>query len=299
MKVYSLTGKSGTGKSYQAQNLCAERGIQAMIDDGLFIYKDAVAAGTSAKRQKTKAGAIRTALFRDDAVAEETRAKIRELAPESILVLGTSDRMADMIAERLGLPPITERIHIEEITTEEERTAASQQRREQGKHVIPVPTVQLKRDFAGYFMDPMSLWRKAVAQAEKTSDAISREGLGSTLLQSLIPEPSGQVAGTVVRPTYSYMGDFLISDRVITDIAECVMKEVDGVTGVLGVIETTSPESMELYAIITVRKAPGAMAAAERFQKRLAEAVEEMTAFNVVRTDVEVRGLTEIPAETR
>ena len=84
MKVYSLTGKSGTGKSYQAQNLCAERGIQAMIDDGLFIYKDAVAAGTSAKRQKTKAGAIRTALFRDDAVAEETRAKIRKLAPESI-----------------------------------------------------------------------------------------------------------------------------------------------------------------------------------------------------------------------
>ena len=186
-----------------------------------------------------------------------------------------------------------------EATTEEERQIAYHFRNDEGEHVIPAPVGQLRRDFAGYFMDPMSLWRKAVAQAEKTSDAISREGLGSTLLQSLIPEPSGQVAGTVVRPTYSYMGDFLISDRVITDIAECVMKEVDGVTGVLGVIETTSPESMELYAIITVRKAPGAMAAAERFQERLAEAVEEMTAFNVVRTDVEVRGLTEIPAETR
>ena len=63
MKVYTLTGKSGTGKSYQAINLCKEKNIVSIIDDGLFIYKNRVEAGISAKRQKTMAGAIKTALF--------------------------------------------------------------------------------------------------------------------------------------------------------------------------------------------------------------------------------------------
>ncbi len=40
MKVYSFTGKSGTGKSYQAIRVAKERGIPALIDDGLLIYKN-------------------------------------------------------------------------------------------------------------------------------------------------------------------------------------------------------------------------------------------------------------------
>ena len=63
MKVYTLTGKSGTGKSYQAINLCKEKNIESIIDDGLFIYRNRVEAGISAKRQKTLVGAIKTALF--------------------------------------------------------------------------------------------------------------------------------------------------------------------------------------------------------------------------------------------
>ena len=40
MKVYSFTGKSGTGKSYQAIRVAKEKGIPALIDDGLLIYKN-------------------------------------------------------------------------------------------------------------------------------------------------------------------------------------------------------------------------------------------------------------------
>ena len=53
MKVYALTGSSGTGKSYQAMALCKDLGIVSMIDDGLFIYQNRVEAGISAKRQNT------------------------------------------------------------------------------------------------------------------------------------------------------------------------------------------------------------------------------------------------------
>ena len=60
MKVYTLVGKSGTGKSYQALTLCKDLNIESIIDDGLFIYHSQVIAGMSAKRQNTTIGAIKT-----------------------------------------------------------------------------------------------------------------------------------------------------------------------------------------------------------------------------------------------
>ena len=163
MDVYTLVGKSGTGKSFHAMNLCKKLGVEAIIDDGLFIYKNHVAAGVSAKRESTKIGAVKTALFLNEEMCSQVRKAIEEENPESILVLGTSDGMTDKIISRLGLPPLESdslrRIHIEEITTEEERQTARQQRDQYGKHVIPAPALQLKRTFAGYFMDPLRFFR--------------------------------------------------------------------------------------------------------------------------------------------
>jgi hypothetical protein len=101
MKVYALVGKSGTGKSYQAMNICKEKNMDAIVDDGLLIHGNAVAAGTSAKRQSTKIGAIKTALFTDEDHRKEVRDKIRELDIQSILLLGTSRGMV----EKNRLPP--------------------------------------------------------------------------------------------------------------------------------------------------------------------------------------------------
>ena len=151
MKVYTLTGKSGTGKSFQALNLCKEYNIESIVDDGLFIYQNKVMAGTSAKREKTKVGAIKAAMFIRPEHRDEVKKSIESVQPESILVIATSDGMAEEICEQLELPEIYKVIHIEDITTEREREKAWKQRRIQGKHVIPVPSMQLKRDFAGYF----------------------------------------------------------------------------------------------------------------------------------------------------
>ena len=132
MDVYTLVGRSGTGKSFHAMNLCKKYNIEAIIDDGLFIYKNTVVEGVSAKRASTKIGAVKTALFMDDEIRDKVAAAIKKKNPKSILVLGTSDGMADRIIERLGLPPLPadslSRIHIEDITTPEERAAAREQR---------------------------------------------------------------------------------------------------------------------------------------------------------------------------
>ena len=93
MKVYALVGKSGTGKSYQAQNLCRKLKIRGIIDDGLFIYENKVISGISAKRQDTKIGAVKTALFHTDEHQAEVAAGIRKINPDKILIIGTSDGM--------------------------------------------------------------------------------------------------------------------------------------------------------------------------------------------------------------
>lgn len=266
MFVYSLTGRSGTGKSYQAMSLCNDLGIEAIIDDGLFIMDHQVEAGHSAKREGTKVGAIKAAVFAREDHRREVADRIRELKPEKILVLGTSDAMADKICEQLELPPVGERIHIEDITTGEERAIARRSRQGQGKHVIPVPSMQLKRDFAGYFMDPIRILkgiRGGAADGEKT----------------------------VVRPTYSYMGDFIISDTVITDIAWCVAQEDPGILRLLHVFSNTSTESLHLTVDVILAAGPGFWDRAVHYQNALREQVEHMTAFNVVQVDIQVRGI--------
>ena len=280
MKIYSLSGPSGTGKSYQAPILMIEKGIDCLIDDGLLIYKDGVAGGTSAKRQHTKVGAIKTALFTDQNHADTVTAAIKKINPESILIVGTSDQMTDRIASRLGLPEVSERIYIEDITTDEEREIAMKSRSQQGKHVIPAPTLQLKRDFAGYFMDPQKLLWTA---KEKAQEAIQT---------GLHLAKRGETEGkTVVRPTYSYLGDFLINDKVVTDIAKCVGKEVQGVDSVIRVYAGSQPEQLMVNAVIDLKESASIWDSAMAFQKRLTDVIEEMTAFNVVRIDVEVRKL--------
>ena len=89
MKVYGLVGKSGTGKSYQAMNLCRDINLESIIDDGLFIYGNAILAGTSAKRQNTKVTAIKTAMFTEEDHRRAVAEKIKETKPDSILILGT------------------------------------------------------------------------------------------------------------------------------------------------------------------------------------------------------------------
>ena len=269
MDVYALIGKSGTGKSFHAMNLCRKYKIESIIDDGLFIYKNTVVEGVSAKRASTKIGAVKTALFNEDEMRDKVVAAIADKKPESILVLGTSDGMVNRIIDRLQLPLLPEdslrRIRIEDITTPQEREMARVQRDNLGKHVIPAPSMQLKRSFAGYFMDPLRFFRG------KDQGAASER--------------------TVVRPTYSYMGEYYLDENVINDIITCVAKLMPSISRVIYVVQDASPEAYQLSVSVKIRRGYPIWEAAQMFQRKLTETVEEMTAFNVAKVDVEVRGI--------
>jgi uncharacterized alkaline shock family protein YloU len=266
MKIYGLSGKSGTGKSYNASELCGRMRIPAIIDDGLFIYGNTIVAGTSAKKQATRMGAVKTAMFMDNSHCAEVRAAIRRTRPDSILVLGTSDRMVELIADRLGLPAPVRIIHIEDITTKAERAKAARERKEDGTHVIPAPTFEVKRQFSGYFLDPKRTLRNVGLRRPMATEK------------------------TVVRPTFSYLGHYEISDKVVSDIVDHIASVIPGIAGVLWVSSENRDEGMYIRVVLQFEYGCKVRTAALALQRAVAGEVAYMTAFNVLGVEVEIRG---------
>ena len=262
MKVTGLSGKSGTGKSYAATKLSADLGVDVIIDDGLYIYNGNIVAGKSAKRQKTKIGAVKTAVFVDEEQLEDVKTAIKISCPEHVLILGTSDEMVGLIAERLNLPTPENIIHIEDITSEKDREIAKKRRETDGMHTIPAPTLEVKKQFSGYFIDPKRSFKSGSDPKQKT----------------------------VIRPTYSYLGSYKISDRVIEQIVDHVVSITAGCSQLLFATFDNSDEGLYIRAIINVERGCKIMEAAALLQKRVTLAVAHMTSFNVLGVEVEIRG---------
>jgi adenylate kinase family enzyme len=158
--TYALVGDSGTGKSFRAKLLAQKYDIDVILDDGLLIKEDKIIAGHSAKREKTYMGAIRVALFDDKQHRDEVAKALQKLKVKKILILGTSEKMIQKIAVRLQLPQPGNIIHIEEIATREEIDKAIRSRQVEGKHVIPVPAIEIKRNYPMIFFNAIRVFQK-------------------------------------------------------------------------------------------------------------------------------------------
>ncbi len=265
MRIVGFSGKSGTGKSFASAELCGRLGIEAVIDDGLFIVKGNIVAGTSAKKQPTRLGAVKTAIFTDDAHRDEVAAAIAASGVSSLMVIGTSDRMVDEICSRLGLGQPEEHIHIEDVSSPEQIKKAVRLRSSAGTHIIPAPTMQVKKQFSGYFLDPRKGFRK-----DEQGKGLSSEK-------------------TLVRPTYSYMGDFEISDKVISDIVSYTAKNDDAISDVIWVASNNEEDGLYIRIILRCRYGRPVKESARALQEKVWQAVSQMTAFNILGIEVEVR----------
>ncbi len=147
IEVFAFVGPSGTGKSYRAQMVAGEKDIEYIIDDGLLIKGNEVIAGESAKKAPTKIETVKHALFYKEEEKQEILKAFKRYKPEKILILGTSDGMVQKIAANLKLPQIKETIYIQDVATQQEMETARRIRVKEGKHVIPVPTFEIKKIF--------------------------------------------------------------------------------------------------------------------------------------------------------
>lgn len=144
VEVYALVGPSGTGKSASALSFAHSKQIPAIIDDGLLVYKGKKEAGISGKYEKNYVTAIKRAIFYDEDHRVDVQSTISKLDANSILLLGTSYKMVDKIAKELELGPISRYYSIEEVRSSSEIKLALYMRKTAGKHIIPVPYLQLE-----------------------------------------------------------------------------------------------------------------------------------------------------------
>ncbi|MBR2674532.1 MAG: hypothetical protein IKE52_03635 [Mogibacterium sp.] len=277
MKTISFTGKSGTGKSYQATALAQRRGFDAIIDDGLLIYKGQIVAGTSAKKCKTKAAAMRAALFNVAEQKDAVVAAIEEHKPNAIMIIGTSDRMTDIIASQLGIGAVEERIYIEDVSTEEDRKQAAHHRIDEGEHLIPAPMGQLRRDFAGYFMNPLKLIRDMALGTALDVDSGSKGKADDTSDER-----------TVVRPTFSYSGTFEISEQVIKDIIKIAARKYSPNLVVVDRMSNGKPLNMSVTIDVRVIRSAESIDGCMAFQKDVYETISRMTAFTIENVNVRI-----------
>ena len=258
IEVYAFVGPSGTGKSYRAQMVAGAYNIKFIIDDGLLVKENAIVAGQSAKKAPTKIETIKKALFNDANQKAEMQEAIIKLNPKSILILGTSDKMVKTIAENLGLPEIQKTIYITDVATEEEIENAKRIRTTEGKHVIPVPTFELKKDFSGYLLDPLQIFKS--------------QGLNGN---PYIAEKS------IIRPTFNYIGNFTISDNVFKQIIEVQAKGTKSISRIIRVIVNKSEEGPNIYIEVEIVYGFNIMTELKKFKERCINEIERQTTMNV------------------
>ena len=268
MKIYAFVVPSGTGKSYRAQLVASNNDIHYIIDDGLLINENEVLAGTSAKKAPTKIETVRHALFIEKEEQEEMKKALKKYKPDSLLILGTSDKMVEKIRESLNLPPFEKTIYINEVATEEEMERARNIRVTQGKHVIPVPTFEIKKDFSGYLLDPLQIFKS--------------KGKGEN---PYISEKS------MIRPTFSYLGNFTISDSVFRQIAENVANKMPEIYNVSRTRVENYGDGISIYMEAVLNYGNNIIKVLNDFRTKTKKEIEKQTAMNVVKIDLVAKGI--------
>lgn len=268
IEVYGFVGPSGTGKSYRAQMVAGEYNINYIIDDGLFIKDNEVIAGDSAKKAPTKVETVKHALFLTQDEQNEIKKAIKKYKPESILILGTSDNMVKKIAGNLGLPEIKKIIYIDEIATKEEMETAKRIRTTEGKHVIPVPTFEIKKDFSGYILDPLQIFKS--------------KGLGN---DPYISEKS------IIRPTFSYLGNFKISDTVFRQIVEYLASKEEAIDKVNKIRVETVPEGISIYMEVILVLGFNIITSLNTFKDKIKKEIEKLTTMKIQKLDIVAKGV--------
>ena len=94
-------------------------------------------------------------------------------------------------------------LNLEDYTSAGERELAAERRYNHGEHVIPAPMGDLKRDFAGYFMNPQRFLKN----------------------WNLANDETDNYEKTVVMPQYVYNGNYTSNENVIGDIIRIVARK--------------------------------------------------------------------------
>jgi uncharacterized alkaline shock family protein YloU len=110
--------------------------------------------------------------------------------------------MVTRIAKRLDLPSPARVITIEDVATQDEIKLAMRARKTEGKHVVPVPALEIKRDFAHLIYETVKVFLEKRFFSSKKRNVFEK---------------------TVVRPEFNRRGKLEISEEALSQmVIHCV-----------------------------------------------------------------------------
>ena len=283
MEVIAFVGSSGTGKSHRALVLAHENNIECIIDDGILIHDNKIVAGFSAKKESSRLKAVRRAIFQDSVQVQSVREQLEKINPHKLMIIGTSDNMVKKITKALGLQEPNRYIRIEDVATPKEIEKAQHARLKEGKHIIPVPTMELKPHFKGYLIDPIkTIWRRRTLRKQD-------------------PDKIGQIGSegferSVVRPSFSYYGRLTFDDDVIITLLRYGLQEVAGVDASSDIAFNKSPKGKNGLIIdmsVVIEHGYPVKPLMQRVQKSVRNELEYITGMSVERMSIKVKNIIE------
>jgi uncharacterized alkaline shock family protein YloU len=172
--------------------------------------------------------------------------------------------MVDTIAKTLELPEVSQIIRIEDVASEQEIKQALSMRKDEGKHVIPVPTFEIKKQFSGYFLDPLKIFRA----------------------KELVPFVADK---SVVRPTFSYLGKYTISDYAIYTLIENIRYRGKGISKILKFRVDNLVSGIVINMDLAVEFDQNIQKNLASFQQKIKENVEKYTGLNLISVNIVAR----------
>jgi uncharacterized alkaline shock family protein YloU len=257
IRVYALVGESGTGKSFRAKLVAQKYGIDLIIDDGLLIRGDTLIAGRSAKKEQLYMAAVKTALFHDKTHRDEVARALQRERFRKVLVIGTSERMAFKICERLQIPHPVKVIKIEDIASRAEIEKAVRSRKVEGKHVIPVPALEIRRAYPSIFYDSIRVFLK--------------RNFGAAPPRPRVYEKS------VVRPEYSKRGRVSISEAALSQMVIHCVDEFDDSLRIRRLAVRSDTQGYRLTIVLEVPFGTKLVANAHALQEYVIDNIERYT----------------------
>lgn len=267
-KVFALVGKSGTGKSFRSKMVAEEHKIDLIIDDGLLIKGQKLLAGKSAKQDGSFIAAVRTAVFDDEEHQKAVLTALRKERFHKILIIGTSEKMVRKIATRLELPQPEKIFRIEDIATKDEIDTAMRVRFTEGKHVIPVPSIEITRTSPKIVLNSMKvLFKKKNFFPWKKPSVFEK---------------------TIVRPEFTQFNKTIISDAALTQMVIHCLDEFDSAIKVLSLKSKVQENGYALTIKLRIPTCHMMKTSLAELQEYISESLEKYGSIFIARVSIDM-----------
>ena len=188
------------------------------------------------------------------------------------------------ITTALNLPPVKNKIFIQDIVTPEQIELAQSMRRE-GKHVIPLPSIEVKKDLPNYWIDSI---RSFVTKKNKDKSKGKDKDKENDTDKSRVSSEDK----CIVRPRFSQLGRLTISENAIEQIVRHNLMMQGEFDGSAKIHVDMNEFGVSIYCEMKIKFGVPMQQAIEQFQIQTIRDLDEMTNLSVGRIDVRIIGIT-------